>query len=144
MERGFPHNPDDPALALRLPCQGQAQTHMSRFVVLLLVVFVASATAAPGFMPCADAPMTSHCCCEPGTPAISADAGANCCVARAPEVTGTAAVPRTDVTPPLAASPIIATGVFAVARAPRTIPIHTSPPRSLLVDLPTLFSTFLI
>ena len=88
--------------------------------------------------------MTHHCCGDCSTPGITAGSGSGCCVAQAPETSATAALPRTDVTRPVSGSPAVIVASFAAVHIPRVMPIHTSPPRSSLVDLPTLFATFLI
>jgi len=78
---------------------------------------------------CGTAPTVGSCCC--GDEAADRD-------------DGTLAQPRVEVRVDLAATPE-PPHVVHIAPAPQALsPVRTSPPRLCLLDLPTLFATFLI
>jgi hypothetical protein len=56
----------------------------------------------------------------------------------------TPAQPRIDIQADLSSSPTLEHVVAAIATPQRTPAVHTSPPGSCLLDLPTLFATLLI
>jgi hypothetical protein len=78
---------------------------------------------------CGTAPTVGSCCC--GDAAAEHDVG-------------TLAQPRVEVRGDLSATPAVLQ-VVHIAPAPQALnPVRTSPPRLCLLDLPTLFATFLI
>lgn len=132
-------------MASALPRSRQKLRPMSRLSVLLLAVFVASATVAPGPVRCADAPQTTgHRCCHQHGQSLVPDTSC-CCVTGAPRDAGTPALPRVDIVPQPAPLPTSAVTLFdARARDARATLIQTSPPRSSPISLTTLFGSLLI